>query len=337
MKISSLFSVILGLMLSFPVGADRLLRLSEPQALPTLSVTKSYIYRDDTKKKVLLMGYAIYASARKELSIYDYFVDNVNKNENLGIYANLVRVSYETNDIFNEKFLNDLEQIALYAQTKGKYIIFTPHTLNKVMIPIPEETVAKAHALVANKLCLYNNVMFGLWNEPAYVPIEVWNHKAAELVHIIKEACFPNIRPFFVIPGVKYSRDFRGFKLNASNYVVDVHDYRLEVNQSIDFMWHFMIGKKPVFLGEIAGYLPGKPELVPLQSEEDIRYIKQGFDLAFSPKNRGKIHVMIWRGEDSKDGLRVSNDELSPRGKLYVRYYQKYKKDVTSFLMERSQ
>jgi hypothetical protein len=254
-------------------------------------------------------------------------------NEGLGLVSNLVRLSYFSHELSPED-LAAFPVLARMLAERGVYLVITPHNyqinqqgeytpspIRGQLIPVnsflPDATDTRILGALAQRLKGCDNVIFGLWNEPA-------NTTWATLEQVLRTqseavlAHFPQggRRPLLLVPGIEWSRDFRGARipLPADTYLIDVHDYPDFWNQDSRFKYQSMIGRVPVLISEMGGVLSRNYQP---QSETDLARIRSIlFGLVNAPERSGSLHYCIWKGDDSPDGVRTPEGALTPRGLL---------------------
>lgn len=319
-----------------PNQGNILIKLSPveiPNLLPELYVDGPYIKRTDTGEKIMLEGFAIYTPEIRKESLLTNFIRNVETNEKLGIKSNLVRLSFDTIQI-NSTFLDDLVRVSNYAQSKGIYLYITPHRVHKSELGLPNEEVSTALKLIAERLNPKSNILYGLWNEPGSHPngnfvtwpeLKPWVYRLAS--EILSYFDSTEQKPIIVIPGTKWSKDFRSLpKEIPFQYAIDVHDYPWVLSNTgphtiVRNWWTDKIGTIPIIISEMGD--PGKYHFCKIEDDwqkevtRDIDYITETLKIINTPENQFFIHYTIWRGEESCDGFREwDNSTLRERGVL---------------------
>jgi hypothetical protein len=300
-------------------------------ALPRLIVDGALLERADTGEPVQLKGVALYAPERRPgESICAFVSRNLEANERLGIRSNLVRLSFDVYDLVPE----DIAGAADYLAGRGIYLVLTPHNVvDGRWQELPNDRVVETMGRLAGALAEKSNVIYGLWNEPGEIAPgraagwRDWSPWIQRIGGAILEQLQGHAPPLFLVPGLRWARDLRGadIPLPASSYLVDVHDYRWTRGEDVRAWWTSMLGRVPVLISELAGYIPAQPDRVPYQSAEDIRYMRETLDtIVNNPLYRGMVHYTTWRGEDTGDGLRTADGRLTPRGALIREDLEKY-------------
>lgn len=292
-------------------------------SLPRLIVDGALVCRADTGEPVRLKGVALYAPERRAgESILAFVTRNLEANEGLGIHSNLVRLSFDVYDVTPE----DVAGVADYLAAKGAYLVLTPHNVvDGCWREMPTERVVETMGRLAEVLAARVNVLYGLWNEPGEMApgrVAGWRDWAPWIRRIgaaILEHFDGGPPPLLLVPGLRWARDLRRAEipLPAGSYLLDVHDYRWTRGENVRAWWTQVLGRVPVLISELAGYIPAQPERVPYQSAEDVRYMQETLDTFVNdPRYAGMVHYTVWRGEDSGDGLRTLDGRLTPRGEL---------------------
>ncbi len=299
----------------------RLSKEEEPPLLPELYVDGPYIKRRDTEEIVVFKGVSIFLNDvgrnKTGKSISQYVIWNVLENEKLGIKSNIVRLSFNSKDVDNEKDLDDfVTTVDLLAQ-KGIYVVLTPHNDDTQRSTpndnshLPNEKDKQIIVKLAEKLRDKQNVIYGLWNEPAGTNWYTWSRILQDIYNRMLPMFEQRAnKPIFMVPGIEWSRDFRSaiIPLPNGSYIIDVHNYAY-YNNDVTYMWEGMVGRVPMLITEMGNPAEGGP-----QSTADLKVIQDTFDTIhkYPP---GQIGYMNWRGEDGHEGLR-ENGVLTARGRL---------------------
>lgn len=302
--------------------ATLLKKEEEPQLLPELRINGPYIERADTGEKVEFKGITLFLNdgERKQAgSIFKFVKNCVEANERLGVKSNFVRLAFWSKDSEASEF----EDVAKYLASKGIYMVVTPNNPpdnadgDRFLPNEKDKTILED---MANLFINESNVVYGLWNEPANTTWAIWSQKIKEISNRVKKVFAGSRRsPLFMVAGIDWGSDFRNAQipLNDGEYFVDVHEYPTVIGEDITYKYERMIGKVPLIFTEFAGFVPGRPDQVKIQSDDDIKRMRRILDIVDDPDNQYKVHYAVWRGDASLEGLRTLGDAgLSARGRL---------------------
>jgi len=319
-------------------ATGRLRPIEHYNLLPGLAVAGAHILRRDTGEPITFKGITLFyrkdrARAGRSLAAEVRF--QVEADQRLGIAINLLRLSYFSHELTPE-FLEDFENTARYLEAKGIYLVITPHNVqmdahgdyvpstlfrffDRPNFFLPAAADSAGLELLYRRLRDFNNVLYGLWNEPSKTNWEDWSRTITVIADGIYRSFPPGRpRPLLVVPGINWSRDFRGARIPLARdaYLIDVHEYPLQLQDDISGMYSEMVGKVPILISEMGG---GLARSYHPQSEADLTRIRRIlFETVDAPGNTGTMHYTIWKGDDDPDGIRVPGEGLSPRGRLVL-------------------
>ena len=305
--------------------------------LPRLKISGAFVLRSDTSDRIIFKGLSLFhrkTAKPRGNEVLALVRTNVEANERLGILSNLVRLSYFSHEVSDED-LAGFEEAAGYLSAKGIYLALTPHNVQidskgrYIPIPswqrpptgnyfLPDAMDARILGALARRLREFSHVIYGIWNEPANT---TWDAFEGTL-KAMSDGVLVNFPkgvppPLLLVPGMNWSRDFRGAKipLPKDSYLVDVHEYP-SLGGGIRHMYAPMILRVPMLFSEMGGAV--SRDYHP-QTQEDIARIRDIlFEMVDAPEFRGAMHYCIWKGDDSPDGVRGADGELSARGRLVL-------------------
>lgn len=248
------------------------------------------------------------------LSISAYVKYCVEENVRAGIRMNMVRLSFYSKDITAPEF-DEFSKAADYLTSKGIIMIVTPHNDQRSQTNdnyyLPNETDKQLMVNLARNLKTKNNVIFGLWNEPANTNWNTWSTVIQEMYTRMSDQLAESRRkPIFMVPGINWASDFRGssIPIPIGQYVLDAHNY---THLSGEAGWTQMIGNVPIIVSEVGAVNPSNH----LPTADDINVIQR--TLQVQGQNPGKVGVLIWRGEKGADGT-MTRVGLSQRGQALL-------------------
>lgn len=258
--------------------------------------------------------------------ISEYVMDVVAYNDRVGIRPNLIRLSFDVGefqthpDISNPK---DLRKLSIELEKRGIYLAIIPHTINGRIPGVPNDDTVALMDSIASALKDRPNVLFGLWLEP-HVEWDEWSSWITAISSAILKHFPQEHRPIIIVSGTNWARDFRGanIPLPMGSYMVNVDYYPWQNDPAHPDqpVWNWFsqeIGNVPVLIGEIGGNVPaGMDEADYWGSDDDIDFITRVFKIIDDPKNKGLIHVTMWRGDGREDGTvsNVNGPKITRRG-----------------------
>jgi hypothetical protein len=240
------------------------------QVLPALYVDGPYIRRSDTRSPVWLKGMNIEEFRQRDphtlADLYDAQGLSVVVRQKWGI--NLLRVAVDPESIGST--MDEIGNLIAFAQANGMYVILTPFasavnpSRDDEHLPVPDELVATAMGILADKFKDRTNVLYGLWNEPHPDSIpslgyqqqwQVWMQAGTKVAQSIRSK---NPKALLVVPGGdKWARDltyYQDHPFPFDNVVYDAHDYWAYPGYHYTReMWAWAIGKYPLLIGEFGG------------------------------------------------------------------------------------
>jgi hypothetical protein len=319
-------------------GLIRLLsKEEEPPLLPDLFTDGPYLKRVDTNETVVFKGYSFYPYDNPgHGDLLNYVARNIEANQSLGLYSNILKLVIKTEDAMHRT--GEIKEVIHYLQSKGFYLIINldihkTWPEGKECPGLPNEEVKIALDVLSQDLVGTTNILYQFWSEPEGkdkgVTWTTWNRSIDQFSEVLVDNYLNiNNKPVILISGIQWARDIRDIRDHyALLHVADIHDYPLTngfITTDSRRWWTGKIGKLPIVVSEIGDPRlmkndhtnPCTPETYHPQSDVDIEYIKQTFEIINHPNNTGMLHYLIWRGEDSSDGTYYRGGGLTPRGEI---------------------
>ena len=289
----------------------------EPQLLPELRVNGPYIERSDTGERVQLKGVNI--DLWEDFYLHNLY-DLVDIAQQWG--SNLLRFQIDIDLLLSNKY--DFEKLLKYTRERGMYCLFSvthdggidgwksEYTVNK-----PTDRVNTALNYLAENYKYYNNILYGLLNEPADIS---WSELIGWADQAIKDIRTRDSDALVVMSGLDYSGNFEYFKNKQpfNNIIYDLHYYahiRSSGQAEPDYYndWSWMIGKLPLLIGEagVPGFAGGKDH------ELDDVYIRKVIEL--TKLNPNMVHYTGFTLQGPGITSLLANYDGTPndRGKPY--------------------